>query len=213
LHNYSGTTNQLLPIIANHCGPSHSGNLNLTAHPEVNQNNNNLISSFILADSIKNPVPSIYDTWTSKHKRPITINNPATETNNSQSFPNQSLTFSSQPVIKAPTKITQSSKKNTRGPNHNLSARPKINSTLTRTNLPNPNITQIKPDIKKPKLNRAEPDPTQTTNDPGCNQEMEDMEVQGEKKRRREDDKNQVNNEETEHFLTAGPSSQDCRDQ
>jgi hypothetical protein len=39
------------------------------------------------------------------------------------------------------------------------------------------------------------------------------MEVQGEKKRRREDDKNQVNDEETEHFLTAGPGSQDCRDQ
>jgi hypothetical protein len=42
---------------------------------------------------------------------------------------------------------------------------------------------------------------------------MEDMEVQGEKKRRREDDKHQVNNEEIEHFLTTGPGSQDCRDQ
>jgi hypothetical protein len=39
------------------------------------------------------------------------------------------------------------------------------------------------------------------------------MEVQGEKKRRREDEKSAVHNGETEHFLTAGPGSQDCRDQ
>jgi hypothetical protein len=44
---------------------------------------------------------------------------------------------------------------------------------------------------------------------------MEDMESQTEKKRRREDDKS-VNNEKSqmmEHFLTAGPGSQACRDQ
>jgi hypothetical protein len=38
------------------------------------------------------------------------------------------------------------------------------------------------------------------------------MEVQGEKKRRREEKSPIVNCEENEHFLTAGPGSQDCRD-
>ncbi|MCI49561.1 hypothetical protein A2U01_0070805, partial [Trifolium medium] len=39
------------------------------------------------------------------------------------------------------------------------------------------------------------------------------MENQGEKERRMEDEKNKtVNFEASEHFLAAGPGSQDCRD-
>jgi hypothetical protein len=49
--------------------------------------------------------------------------------------------------------------------------------------------------------------PTQLRNtDRNQQQEHEDMEIQTEKKRRREE-------EALQHFLTAGPGSQDCRDQ
>jgi hypothetical protein len=213
MHNYSSQTNQLTPIITNHCGPSNNANSKMPTHAEVSQIKNDLIPSFALADNLKVPVTPIYDTWTNKNTRPINLTNPETENNQMQLIPNQSLTFSSQPITKASLTFTQASKKNTRGPNIKLLARTKNNPTQTRTNLPNPQNIQPRPDLKKLKLNLPAPNPTQDPNVPVSKPVMEDMEVQGEKKRRREDDKLQENSEEIEHFLTAGPGSQDCRDQ
>jgi hypothetical protein len=67
-------------------------------------------------DSNNNLVPTIYDTLISQQNRPISINFPETVAYNSQILPNQTLTFSSQPVIKAPPKITLTNKNHTHGP-------------------------------------------------------------------------------------------------
>jgi hypothetical protein len=165
-----------------------------------------------LSDSINTNVPYTYDTLAIQSQHPITIFNPETEFNKSQSLPNQAITFSSQPVIKHPPKITQPNK-TTRGTSHKQTTRTKLNTTLTRLKLPDPHLTQIRPDPKKPKITETETDPTLNPDKLATDQEKEDMEVQGEKKRRREDEKFAVHIGETEHFLTAGPGSQDCRDQ
>jgi hypothetical protein len=79
--------------------------------------------------------------------------------------------------------------------------------------IPDPQIYQPIPD-KKPKNIDPENNPSQHPVTKILSQgETHDMEIQGEKKRRREEDNNTVNSEVTEHFLTAGPGSQDCRDQ
>jgi hypothetical protein len=212
LSNYSELTTHLFPFITNHCGPSH-----IKGIPDLSvtkTSNNSLHPALMIPDSINNHVSTIYDTPISHQNRPITINFPETAASSSQLLPNQTLTFSSQPVIKVPPKITSSNKKHTRGPSHAISNRPKNNPALTQINLPDPKITQTKPENKKPKTNITKINPTQNPADANPTQEKEDMEVQGEKKRRREEERSVtiVNNEEIEHFLTAGPGSQDCRD-
>jgi hypothetical protein len=211
--NQPGTTKHLFPINSNHSAPANVSNGTPTIHPAINTIKTNLISPYFLADNINSNIPSLYDTWTSQQQRPITINIPETETNKPQLLPNQAITFSSQPVIKVPPRTTLPNKKITRGPNNNHTARAKASTSLTRFNLPDPSSTQVKPETKKPKIPRTETGPILNPTKLTENQEKEDMEVQGEKKRRREDDMTAVNNEETEHFLTAGPGSQDCRDQ
>jgi hypothetical protein len=67
----------------------------------------------MLTGSNNNLVPPIYDSWTSQQKRPISISIPETENNKTQLLTNDSLTFSSQPVIKATSKIAQYKKKHT----------------------------------------------------------------------------------------------------
>jgi 14-3-3 protein epsilon len=119
---------------------------------------------------------------------------------------NSSITLS--PILSDALKITpphQFSFNATTGPNpHQLvnpltrSAKANPNQNLTRTG---PTRTGAKHDS-----NRPVPDPTQ--------QLSVSMEVQTEKKRRRDDgkEKEEVPNV-IQHFLTAGPGSQDCRDQ
>jgi hypothetical protein len=211
--NHPSQTKQLFPIITNQFGPSIPDNMK-PSHPHaMNTSNNNLIPPFLMPDSINSTVPHIYDSLASQHQKAITITNPGTEIHKFQSLPNQAFAFSSQPVNNKPPKQTQPIKPVTRGPNNKLTTRTKSNTTLTRLSLPDPTITQSKPDIKKPKITMTETNPTLNPNKIATNQEKVDMEVQGEKKRRREDEKSAVNNEGTEHFLTAGPGSQDCRDQ
>ncbi|MCI78942.1 hypothetical protein A2U01_0100213, partial [Trifolium medium] len=60
------------------------------------------------------------------------------------------------------------------------------------------------------------PNPTQNpTNPTGTQVYMEDMEAQSEKKRRRDEEQadDKVELKDSEHFLTACPGSQACRDQ
>jgi hypothetical protein len=60
------------------------------------------------------------------------------------------------------------------------------------------------------------PNPTQPLTKPLSESEkLDDMETQSEKKRRRDEETSDNNDQSqaTEHFLTAGPGSQDCRDQ
>jgi hypothetical protein len=217
--NHSSTTTHLFPINTNQFDSPHAGYMKLSNHHAMNTTNNNQIPPFLLTDNINSLVPPIYDTWANQHQRSITISNAETEKNKPQSLPNQAITFSSQPVIREPPKITQPNKKIiTRGTNNKHTTRTKPSFTLTRLNLPDPTPTQARPEIKKPKITMTEKtmteiDPTFNPDNQAANQEKEDMEVQGEKKRRREDEKLAVINGGTEHFLTAGPGSQDCRDQ
>jgi hypothetical protein len=103
-------------------------------------------------------------------------------------IPSQQFSFNAtnEPIHKQPLNLTSKPSKN--NPTHKL----------TRTG---PTRTEAKLDP-----NRPTPDPTQ--------QLSVSMEVQTEKKRRRDDGKEK---EEVptviQHFLTAGPGSQDCRDQ
>jgi hypothetical protein len=78
---------------------------------------------------------------------------------------------------------------------------------------PEPIPDQHRPD-KKSKLFDPEkipiPNLKLTTQSHG---ESEEMEAQGEKKKRREEEVLINNSNGSEHFLTASPGSQDCRDQ
>jgi hypothetical protein len=211
--NPSSRTKHLFPINTNQFIPSHA-DYEKTSNPHIlTITNNNLIPPFLLADSINSSVPSLYDSWASQNQHPITIINPETENNKLQSLSNQAIIFSSQPVIKEPPKITQPNKKITHGPNIKHAGRTKTSINPTRLNLLDPKPTQARPDIKKPKITMTETDPFSNPNNHAANQGKEDMEVQREKKRRREEEKSTVNNGENEHFLTASPGSQDCRDQ
>jgi 14-3-3 protein epsilon len=79
---------------------------------------------------------------------------------------------------------------------------------LNRTS-PNPNQLNPKNNPADPKINPVNPKPFLTQNP------TDDMETQTEKKRRREEAKKETdgNSESIEHFLSAGPGSQACRDQ
>jgi hypothetical protein len=82
------------------------------------------------------------------------------------------------------------------------------NQKMTQT-LSNPNRFNHKKNTSDPKKNPVNPKPM-------LNQKLsEDMEVQTEKKRRREEAKKESdgNSESSKHFLSAGPDSQVCRDQ
>jgi hypothetical protein len=138
-------------------------------------------------------------------------------------------------IISPDNNITPQSLPNNIPPFTSLTLSPTINNTLNRcppnqfsftaSNRPNfkqPNSQPIRP-IKtnphqklnrtghtrtrnKPDLSKPDPNPTQ--------QQQDSMEIQTEKKRRREMEKEKEEHPTViQHFLTAGPGSQDCRDQ
>jgi hypothetical protein len=159
----------------------------------------NAFSTSHTADNILTPYPLL--------NSPIIISQPETDTHNSQSFPHQIMTFTSQPDPQhSILKTTRSARANSK----NLS----VTRTIT-TPMPDPILTRTRPE-KKTKQTITMPKPTQPLTKPSPETEkLVDMETQSEKKRRREEETS-VNNDQsqaTEHFLTAGPGSQDCRDQ
>jgi hypothetical protein len=165
--NHPSQTKQLFPIITNQFGPSIPDHIK-PSHPHaLNTTNNYLFPSFLKPDSINSinsTVPHIYDSLASQHQQTLTITNPGTEIHNFQSLPNETFAFSSQPVNNKSPKQTQPTKPVTRGPNNKLSTRTKTSTTLTRLSLPDPTITQSKPDIKKPKITKPETNPTLNPN-------------------------------------------------
>ncbi|PNY09838.1 hypothetical protein L195_g006396 [Trifolium pratense] len=143
---------------------------------------------------------------TSNQFKPIILNRPETEINKAQSLVHQPLTFTSQPDIHGPPLVKQLTKKSPR-------------ATITRNPnrpgpSPNPDPNSIRPGpVKKPKILT---NPAQHPSEHKSTQEtVEGTDNQSEKKRRREDENVDSNNnvEVPEHFLTAGPGSQACRDQ
>jgi hypothetical protein len=155
-------------------------------------------------------IASIHSSMTNNQFTPLILNKPETDPPDNQSFTAQILSFSSQPLPRDPPSSKSS--------NHYTTARDTNNKTIpTRSTLhtgTHPSLTRNKPNKKhvQPVLY---PNPTHTYPDTSATQLLlNDMESQTEKKRRREEVVVVTKqSEETEHFLTAGPGSQACRDQ
>jgi hypothetical protein len=118
------------------------------------------------------------------------------------------LTFTSKPLTPTPHQDQQHVVRTSRAPK-GVSTR-----TGTKAN-PDPKINQPRPE-KKTRTTETQPEPMlHLITQPKPHDNFNDLEAQGEKKRRR-DDETTVNPEpsnESMHFLTAGPCSQACRDQ
>jgi hypothetical protein len=139
---------------------------------------------------------------------PIILSQPETDCINPHSLTFQPMTFNSQPTTRAP----QNSKPVY--PKASRANKPVSNRTGNQP-ASDPKITQPRPD-KKPKTYDLFSNPTQNPTGPiPCQEILNDIEAQGEKKRRREEDTDDSpeKSKEAEHFLTAGPGSQACRDQ
>jgi hypothetical protein len=162
--------------------------------PEI-INQNAITQSFKVADTINNSCPPFMPFTSSSNDYPLILNKPKTDTNKSPSLANQILTFNSMP-INSVKKLTD----------HNLTHPiPK----------PGPILTRPRPDNKN-KNTKTKTIPTQTrSTHVTCHANSDAMDSQSEKKRRREDEQSTSNTNlsHTEHFLTAGPGSQACRDQ
>jgi hypothetical protein len=173
----------------------------------TNNDHNSIIHDLPISVSI----PNIHSTLTNHQQQliPITPSRPQTDNNKSPSLLNYSLTFNSQPLHRAPQPIKKSTKASRASGPKGVVIRP---VSITNTD---PTLQRSRPE-KKQKIPALIPNPTHTTLNPSLTQECsEDMEALIEKKRRREEEveDNTGKLKEVEHFLTAGPGSQACRDQ
>jgi hypothetical protein len=162
------------------------------------------------ADTKNNTLTHLYSPSFSNNDLPIILSQAITEPIIDQLMPNNSLIFNSQPNTQTPQKLLPTNHKASRGPHkQNPVTRP------SKINRPEPSNTQSRPD-KKSKPSKPTHDPKQNPI-PGdlMLNVTQNLEVQGEKKRRREDEAATVdkNSEGADSFLMAGPGSQDCRDQ
>jgi hypothetical protein len=146
-----------------------------------------------------------------QNQQPLLILNDPDSSIISQSLPHKNQPTSSytiSPIINDALKIIPSQQFSfnaTIGPNPNQHT-----NSLTRPikNNPNQKLTRTGPARTGPKqdLNRPKTNPNQSL--------TETMEVQTEKKRRRDNEKEKEDDSSViQHFLTAGPGSQACRDQ
>jgi hypothetical protein len=151
----------------------------------------------------KNGNPSNLQPLLPNQYSPPTNNQPETETFEDHSLSNQIIAFNSKPIL--------NKQKIQRTPRvlRSVHTRPGQQSN------PDPILSQPRPE-KKPKNIEPEPSLTQNTIRNLAIQILPiELDIQGEKKRRREEEgrNNLEILQEDEHFLTAGPGSQACRDQ
>jgi hypothetical protein len=156
------------------------------------------------ADNINSPLPTINIPSSPISDLSLVTAQPETEIHKSKLLPNQAFTFTSQPNINSQPITNQKISKILHGPSLNP-----FDPVSTPKPVTDPKLTRP----KKTKTNPKKFNPTQNSSKPESSQEeQEDMVTQSDKKRRREVDF--TNNSATpEHFLTAGPGSQACRDQ
>jgi hypothetical protein len=165
------------------------------------------------ADTKNKTLNHLYSPSFSNNNLPIILSQTITESIIDQLLPNNALIFNSQPNtnMKAPPKFPSTNHKA-------LRSGPTKHNPVTRTskiNKPDPSNTKPRPD-KKPKSSNPTHDPHQNPfPDALLLNVTQNLEVQGEKKRRREDEAEASDKQSdgTDSFLTAGPGSQDCRDQ
>jgi 14-3-3 protein epsilon len=90
---------------------------------------------------------------------------------------------------------------------------PKFKQPLLQSNRPIKSNPNLKTNRTGPSRTGNKPDPSKPVSCPN-QQQQDSMDIQTEKKRRREPEKEKEDHlSVTQHFLTAGPGSQDCRDQ
>jgi hypothetical protein len=162
---------------------------------------------FTAADNNITPLPIINSPLIPTSDLSIITAKPVTEIHKTTLFPNQTFTFNSQPTINS---LSANNLVQENNPN-----RPTLKQISTRI-LPDLAIDPKSTRPKKPKNNPTKPNPTHNrTETESTQKEQEDMEIQSDKKRRREELKftSAITSEVSEHFLTAGPGSQACRDQ
>jgi 14-3-3 protein epsilon len=196
----SHASNQIIPVI----------DFNAPAIQIESDRHNSPTPLISLADTIITPNPTVTSNFPNLQFKPIILNQFGTEKHETTLLPNQAITFQSQPLLKAPQPLTKPSKKSTRVPTN-----PNPFQRSTSLSKLDPSVTRLIPD-KKPKINRPSNNPTQLVPVPGsvsshAPENIVDMETQTEKKRRREEESTAT--DKNEHFLTAGPGSQACRDQ
>jgi hypothetical protein len=169
---------------------------------------NDPTQAMIAADNLKHSAPHSNIPPDTNINSPIIITQPETEIHHTKSLPNQTFTFNSQPTINA------MSAKPTIPPVQTLRKPP---GTLTIHNQhkaksdPNP-ARPIQPN--KLKINPPRPCLTRNPHEPEKTQdEQQEMEVQCDKKRRRDENSSSIATTNSQSFLTAGPGRQDCRDQ
>jgi hypothetical protein len=152
-----------------------------------------------------NPFPINNSHQLANQFSPIILNRPEPTNNNVPLLTNQAIIFTSQTMD--PPNLTQKITNKSRA-----SSKPNAGTRSVSISDPNPNRTR--PD-KQTKTVTPRPNPTQHPSGPSTASVIaENMETQTEKKRRRNDeDSSQVVTSQNEHFLTAGPGSQACRDQ
>jgi hypothetical protein len=156
------------------------------------------------ADNLKLIVPSNNTPSTTTINSPIITPQHFTKTSTTISSPNHSFTFNSQPTLIA----LSATSSNPTNENHRITPNPLIARNPIKHGL-DPKMTRpIQPKKSKnypPKTKPSGPEKTQ--------KEQTDMEVQSEKKRRRDDATSLNSSMASQSFLTAGPGSQACRDQ
>jgi hypothetical protein len=163
--------------------------------------------AFITADSIQSQIPILNIPPGDKADLSLITSQPKTDPHKATLLPNQPFTFNSQSSINSQQTQNLDQTKNSNGPTMN---------PFTQMILPKPVTDPKSTRTKKPKTNPKKTNPTQNPSNPEKSQEQyDDMVMQSEKKRRREVTctKNSSTIEASEHFLTAGPGRQACRDQ
>jgi hypothetical protein len=164
-------------------------------------------TTFNTADNITTPLSSINSLSATNSDLAVITAQPVTETHKPNLFPNKPFTFNSKPAINSLTNNNLVQTNNQNRPTHDP-----INSRILSAPIIDPKSTRP----KKPKNNPKKANPTVTRSEPaGTQEEKEDMETQIDKKRRREEMKvtGVTSSALSDHFLTAGPGSQACRDQ
>jgi hypothetical protein len=221
-HNHNALITNNSPIIMLNCQPSSHRETLTTTHADlsivetvtdkplhISRHQSFITETDIQQQVLCNPfqsnlvtdLPPIYSHSKVNQNLPL-ISTPAF---NKSLLPNNSLVFHSQPKQSDPPKYNNRT--------HSPSNRTQSTKKQNRPD-PQKNRLQMNPVSTEPvlSLNRTDPGPVTTT----LNRDKAvDMDVQTEKKRRREEDNQSGKNDDdlSQHFLSAGPGSQDCREQ
>jgi hypothetical protein len=174
-------------------------------HAIISHNSSSLNGPIPSVTTMTTPLPNPFSNNNSPIISPIILPQQQTDRIKPQSLSHQLLTFTSPPQQRDPQPSHQKSTRHSR-----VSNKPVTPNRPSITTQPDPTQTRKKPKILIPTNPTQNPSGSATVSE-----NIEDMDSQSEKKRRREEDNSTANknSQTSEHFLTAGPGSQACRDQ